>query len=51
MHDAGAGSVADSISEMEWKETLDKAAGILLAAERFGEGWSAVSIKMTAWLG
>jgi len=30
----GAGIVADSIPENEWKETLDKAAGILLAAER-----------------
>ena len=34
----GAGIVADSIPEMEWQETLDKAAGILLAAERFREG-------------
>lgn len=31
---AGAGIVADSIPEMEWQETLDKAAGILLAASR-----------------
>jgi para-aminobenzoate synthetase component I len=30
----GAGIVADSIPEAEWQETLDKAAGILLAAER-----------------
>ena len=30
----GAGIVADSIPENEWQETLDKAAGILLAAER-----------------
>lgn len=30
----GAGIVADSIAEAEWQETLDKAAGILLAAER-----------------
>ena len=30
----GAGIVADSIPEMEWLETLDKASGILLAAER-----------------
>jgi aminodeoxychorismate synthase component I len=30
----GAGIVADSIPEREWDETLDKAAGILLAAER-----------------
>jgi len=30
--------VADSIPEKEWQETLDKAAGILLAAERFGLG-------------
>ncbi len=29
---AGAGIVADSIPEREWTETLDKAAGILLAA-------------------
>jgi aminodeoxychorismate synthase component I len=34
----GAGIVADSIPEMEWQETLDKATGILLAAERLGEG-------------
>ena len=34
----GAGIVADSIPEMEWQETLDKAAGILLAAERFPDG-------------
>ena len=32
----GAGIVADSIPECEWQETLDKAAGILLAAERLG---------------
>jgi len=32
----GAGIVADSVPEREWQETLDKAAGILLAAERFG---------------
>jgi len=31
---AGAGIVADSIPEREWQETLDKAAGILLAASR-----------------
>ncbi len=30
----GAGIVADSTPEREWQETLDKAAGILLAAER-----------------
>jgi para-aminobenzoate synthetase component I len=30
----GAGIVADSKPEREWQETLDKAAGILLAAER-----------------
>ena len=30
----GAGIVADSLPEAEWQETLDKAAGILLAAER-----------------
>jgi anthranilate/para-aminobenzoate synthase component I len=30
----GAGIVADSIPEMEWQETLDKASGILLAAAR-----------------
>ena len=28
----GAGIVADSVAEFEWQETLDKAAGILLAA-------------------
>ncbi|MDR3405638.1 MAG: aminodeoxychorismate synthase component I [Chthoniobacter sp.] len=33
----GAGIVADSVPEKEWQETLDKAAGILLAAERSGE--------------
>lgn len=33
----GAGIVADSIPEKEWQETLDKAAGMLLAAERVGE--------------
>lgn len=33
----GAGIVADSVPENEWQETLDKAAGILLSAERFGE--------------
>jgi para-aminobenzoate synthetase component 1 len=30
----GAGVVADSKPEQEWQETLDKAAGILLAADR-----------------
>ena len=30
----GAGIVADSEPAQEWQETLDKAAGILLAAER-----------------
>jgi len=30
----GAGIVADSQPEHEWQETLDKAAGILLAAEK-----------------
>ena len=30
----GAGIVADSVPEREWQETLDKAAGILLAADR-----------------
>jgi para-aminobenzoate synthetase component 1 len=30
----GSGIVADSVPENEWQETLDKAAGILLAAER-----------------
>ena len=34
----GAGIVADSVPEMEWQETLDKAAGILLAAGRLGAG-------------
>ncbi len=32
----GAGIVADSVPEQEWQETLDKAAGILLAADRLG---------------
>jgi len=34
----GAGIVADSIPEKEWEETLDKAAGILLAADRLAAG-------------
>ena len=34
----GAGIVADSVPEKEWQETLDKAAGILLAAERMSPG-------------
>jgi aminodeoxychorismate synthase component I len=34
----GAGIVADSEPAREWQETLDKAAGILLAAERAGAG-------------
>jgi aminodeoxychorismate synthase component I len=34
----GAGIVADSVPEKEWQETLDKAAGILLAAERLSAG-------------
>jgi anthranilate/para-aminobenzoate synthase component I len=29
---AGAGIVADSVPEAEWQETLDKAAGLLMAA-------------------
>lgn len=33
----GAGIVADSVPEKEWDETLDKASGILLAAERCGQ--------------
>ena len=33
----GAGIVADSVPAREWQETLDKAAGILLAAERLGQ--------------
>jgi anthranilate/para-aminobenzoate synthase component I len=32
----GSGIVADSSPEAEWQETLDKAAGILLAADRLG---------------
>jgi hypothetical protein len=32
----GAGVVADSVAEREWQETWDKAAGILLAADRVG---------------
>ena len=32
----GAGVVADSVPELEWQETWDKAAGILLAAGRVG---------------
>ncbi len=34
----GAGIVADSVAEHEWEETLHKAAGILLAAERMAAG-------------
>jgi anthranilate/para-aminobenzoate synthase component I len=30
--------VADSVPQKEWQETLDKAAGILLAAERLKLG-------------
>ena len=30
----GAGIVADSVADLEWQETLDKAAGILLAAQK-----------------
>ena len=33
----GAGVVSDSVPEREWQETWDKAAGILLAAQRVGE--------------
>ncbi|HEY2343261.1 MAG TPA: aminodeoxychorismate synthase component I, partial [Chthoniobacteraceae bacterium] len=33
----GAGIVTDSIPEKEWQETLDKAAGILTAADRLNE--------------
>ncbi len=33
----GAGIVADSVPDKEWQETLDKAAGILMAAERMAE--------------
>ena len=33
----GAGIVADSVPEAEWQETLDKAAGILLAGEKMGD--------------
>jgi anthranilate/para-aminobenzoate synthase component I len=33
----GAGIVTDSIPEKEWQETLDKAAGILTAAQRLNE--------------
>jgi aminodeoxychorismate synthase component I len=33
----GAGIVADSVPEKEWQETLDKASGILVAAERMGD--------------
>lgn len=35
---AGAGIVADSIPEMEWRETLHKAAGLIRAAEEFQKG-------------
>ncbi len=34
---AGAGIVADSVPEHEWHETLAKASGLLLAAERVGK--------------
>jgi len=33
---SGAGIVADSVAEREWHETLAKASGLLLAAERMG---------------
>jgi aminodeoxychorismate synthase component I len=38
----GAGIVAESAPEREWQETLDKAAGMFLAAERWNEAgvWS-----------
>lgn len=36
----GAGIVADSSPEKEWQETLDKASGILLAAERLPERYA-----------
>ena len=32
----GAGILAESSPEAEWQETLDKARGLLLAAERLG---------------
>ncbi|MFY8216843.1 MAG: chorismate-binding protein, partial [Chthoniobacterales bacterium] len=32
----GAGIVADSVPQSEWQETLDKAAGILTAADQRG---------------
>jgi anthranilate/para-aminobenzoate synthase component I len=47
----GAGIVADSVPDQEWLETWDKAAGILLAAQRLGaqrlgvEGTGAPDIK------
>ncbi len=34
----GAGIVADSVPEKEWQETLDKAAGVLLAARNLERG-------------
>ncbi len=37
----GAGVVADSVPEKEWQETLDKAAGILLATEWMRDGTAA----------
>jgi len=33
---AGAGIVADSVPEKEWEETLQKAAGLILASQRIG---------------
>lgn len=36
----GAGIVADSVAEREWQETLDKADGMLLAAERYNASLS-----------
>ena len=42
----GAGIVADSDPRKEWQETLDKAAGILLAASRAGSGSAHVAAEV-----
>ncbi|MEO6699070.1 MAG: anthranilate synthase component I [Paraperlucidibaca sp.] len=36
---AGAGVVADSVPELEWKETLNKARALMKAAELASTGW------------
>ncbi len=45
----GAGIVADSSPEAEWQETWDKAAGILLAAERMKRPESSASASASSF--